>query len=366
MKAKGKRQKAKGPPRRGGGSPLVSDPGPPRGIAAGVRRLERAQARSSNSRLTLHASALREARVLVVGDAMLDRYWFGEVERISPEAPVPIVKIDHEEERAGGAANVARNAAALGAQVTLLSVVGADEPGARLEALLKLEGVHTQLHHDRGIKTTVKLRVIAGRKQQLLRVDFETPPGHEVLASKLRDFERMLESADVVILSDYGKGGLTHIVKMIGLARRAGKTVLVDPKGEDYSRYRGATLITPNRLEFRQVAGSWKDERELTERAQQLRRKLDAQALLVTRGGEGMTLFQDGARFHVATQAREVSDVSGAGDTVIATLAVALASGASLRDAVQLANRAAGIAVGKFGTAVVSPSELFGETTIRK
>jgi len=340
---------------------LVSDPGPPRGIAAGVRRLERAQARSSNSRLTLHPSSFARARVLVVGDAMLDRYWFGEVERISPEAPVPIVRIDHEEERAGGAANVARNAAALGAQVTLLSVVGADEPGARLEALLKRERIRPQLHHDRGIKTTVKLRVIAGRKQQLLRVDFETAPSHEVLASKLRDFEQILGDVDVVILSDYGKGGLTHIVKMIGMARRAGKKVLVDPKGDDYSRYRGATVITPNQKEFRQVAGPWKGERELTERAQQLRRKLDAGALLVTRGGEGMTLFEDGARFHVAAQAREVSDVTGAGDTVISTLGVALASGARMREAVRLANRAAGIVVGKFGTAVVTPNELFGE-----
>jgi len=318
------------------------------------------------SRLTPHPSSFAGARVLVVGDAMLDRYWFGEVERISPEAPVPIVKIDHEEERAGGAANVARNAAALGAQVTLLSVVGADEPGARLEALLKREHIHPQLHHDRGIKTTVKLRVIAGRKQQLLRVDFETSPSHEVLASKLRDFKRILGDIDAVILSDYGKGGLTHIVKMISMARRAGKKVLVDPKGEDYSRYSGATLITPNRAEFRQVAGGWNGERELTERAQKLRHKLGVQALLVTRGEEGMTLFEDRMRFHVRTQAREVSDVSGAGDTVIATLAVALAGGARMKEAVRLANRAAGIVVGKFGTAVVSPSELFGETTKRK
>ncbi|MGH6692533.1 MAG: D-glycero-beta-D-manno-heptose-7-phosphate kinase [Burkholderiales bacterium] len=312
------------------------------------------------SSLIPHPSSFKKARVLVVGDAMLDRYWMGEVERISPEAPVPIVKVHEEEERAGGAANVARNAAALGAQVTLLSVVGADEPGARLEALLKSERVHPLLHHDRGIKTTVKLRVIAGRRQQLLRVDFETSPSHEVLASKLRDFQRVLGDVDVVILSDYGKGGLAHIVKMIGMARRAGKPVLVDPKGEDYSRYRGATLITPNRAEFGQVAGGWNGERELTERAQRLRRKLNAEALLVTRGEEGMTLYQDGTRFHVATQAREVSDVSGAGDTVIATLAVALAGGARLKDAVRLANRAAGIVVGKFGTAVVTPEELFG------
>jgi rfaE bifunctional protein kinase chain/domain len=307
-------------------------------------------------------SRFRKARVLVVGDAMLDRYWIGEVARISPEAPVPIVKIDHEEERAGGAANVARNAAALGARATLLSVVGADEPGARLEALLKRERIQPKLHHDRGVKTTVKLRVIAGRRQQLLRVDFETAPTHEVLASKLRDFERMLADVDVVILSDYGKGGLTHIVRMIQAARRAGKPVLVDPKGDDYSRYRGATVLTPNRAEFRQVAGAWKGEGELTQKARQLRRKLGAEALLVTRGEEGMTLFQDAGRFHVRTQAREVSDVSGAGDTVIATLGVALASGATMKDAVRLANRAAGIVVGKFGTAVVTPKELLAGT----
>jgi len=307
------------------------------------------------------APSFRNARILVVGDVMLDRYWFGDVSRISPEAPVPIVKIEREKETPGGAANVARNAAALGAQVSLLSVVGTDEPGDRLESLLKGMRVTTQLYRDRGIQTTVKLRVIGGRNQQLLRVDFETPPGHEVLASKLRDFERMLGRVDVVILSDYGKGGLTHIVKMIAMARRAGKKVLVDPKGDDYSRYRGATLITPNRSEFQQVAGAWKGEGELTERAQQWRRKLDAKALLITRGDEGMTLFQDGSRLHVATQAREVSDVSGAGDTVIATLGVALAGGAGMKDAVRLANRAAGIVVGKFGTAVVTPKELFGK-----
>ena len=304
---------------------------------------------------------LKKARVLVVGDVMLDRYWFGDVSRISPEAPVPIVKVEREKETPGGAANVARNAAALGAQVSLLSVVGMDEAGDRLERLLKRERVNTQLHRDRGVKTTVKLRVIGGRNQQLLRVDFETTPSHEVLASKLRDFGRMLDRVDVVILSDYGKGGLTHIVRMIGMARRTGKTVLVDPKGEDYSRYRGATVITPNQKEFRQVAGPWKGERELAGRAQQLKRKLDVQALLVTRGGEGMTLFQGGTRFHVATQAREVSDVSGAGDTVIATLGVALAGGASMKEAVKLANRAAGIVVGKFGTAVATPKELFGK-----
>src|SRR5688572_11340044 len=198
--------------------------------------------------------AFRNARVLVVGDVMLDRYWFGDVGRISPEAPVPVVRIDRIEERPGGAANVARNAAALGAAVSLLSVVGSDEAGTRLKRLLGKESIEARLHRDRSIATTIKLRVI-GRQQQLLRVDFETPPSHEVLASKLKDFAGMLRSADAVILSDYGKGGLAHISRMIALARRAGKPVLVDPKGEDYSRYRGATIITPNRAEFRHVVG---------------------------------------------------------------------------------------------------------------
>jgi rfaE bifunctional protein kinase chain/domain len=305
-------------------------------------------------------SSLKAVRVLVVGDVMLDRYWFGEVGRVSPEAPVPIVRIDRTEERPGGAANVARNAAALGVRVTLLSVVGTDEAGRRLQALLQRERIAAQLHRDRGITTTIKLRVI-GRNQQLLRIDFETAPSHEVLASKLRDFRRMLRGCDVVILSDYGKGGLAHIARMIQLARRAGKPVLVDPKGEDYSRYRGATLITPNRAELREVVGGWTTEGALTSKAQRLRRRLGATGLLVTRSEGGMTLFQAGGRVHVPAQAREVFDVSGAGDTVIATLAAMLAGGANLEQAVRVANRAAGIVVGKFGTAVVTPEELFGK-----
>ncbi len=315
--------------------------------------------RAPTSSFLLPPSSLKKARVLVVGDVMLDRYWFGEVGRVSPEAPVPIVKVDRVEERPGGAANVARNAAALGARVSLLSVVGADEAGTRLRRLLGGEQIAAQLHRDRSVTTTIKLRVI-GRHQQLLRVDFETAPSHEVLASKLRDFRRMLRAADAVILSDYGKGGLAHIARMIGMARRAGKPVLVDPKGEDYSRYRGATLITPNRAEFREVTGGWVSEQELTRKAQQLRRRLRVGALLVTRSEEGMTLYQPGRRLHVPAQAREVYDVSGAGDTVIATLGVMLASGAGIEMAVRAANRAAGIVVGKFGTAVVTPKELFG------
>lgn len=300
---------------------------------------------------------LKRARVLVVGDVMLDRYWFGDVSRISPEAPVPVVKISRSEERPGGAANVALNAAALGARVTLLSVVGGDETGRRLQALLRRERITARLHRDHTVDTTLKLRVI-GRQQQLLRIDFETTPSHEVLRSKLADYAKLVAGCDAVILSDYGKGGLAHITRMIGLARRHGKLVLVDPKGNDFLRYRGATVITPNSAEFRAVAGEWSSEREFSDKAQRLRRKLKVDALLVTRSREGMTLFGRSGRLHVAAQAREVYDVSGAGDTVIATLAVMLAGGRDLVDAVRIANRAAGIVVGKFGTAVVRPEEL--------
>ncbi len=204
----------------------------------------------------------------------------------------------------------------------------------------------------------MKLRVI-GRQQQLLRIDFETWPSHEVLASKLADFEAMLPDSDLVILSDYGKGGLTHIERMIRLARDGGKPVLVDPKGEDYARYRGATVLTPNRGEFREVVGRWKNETELAEKAHRLREELGVSAILVTRSEEGMSLFEAGGGLHVPTVAREVYDVSGAGDTVIATLGVMLAAGATLEEAVRTANRAAGIVVGKLGTAVVHPAELF-------
>lgn len=301
---------------------------------------------------------IRRARVLVAGDVMLDRYWFGEVSRISPEAPVPVVKVDRVEERPGGAANVARNVAALAAKASLLSVVGRDEAGRCLRQLLKRDKITASLHDDPTISTTVKLRVI-GRRQQLLRADFETSPSHEVLASKLKDFKRLLKSCDVVILSDYGKGGLTHIARMIALARRHNKPVLVDPKGEDYSRYRGATLVTPNRAELRAVIGDWNSETALTTKAQSLRQRLGIGAMLVTRSEEGMTLYRRGSRLHVPAQAREVYDVSGAGDTVIATIAVMLAAGQDLESAVRIANRAAGIVVGKFGTAVVQPDELF-------
>jgi len=300
---------------------------------------------------------LAGARLLVVGDVMLDRYWFGEVSRISPEAPVPVVKVERTEERPGGAANVARNASALGAGVALLSVIGEDEAGESLRRLVEADRIAANLHRDPTITTTVKLRVIA-RQQQLLRIDFETAPSREVLADKLAAFRDLLPRYDVVILSDYGKGGLTHIERMIELARAAGKRVLVDPKGDDYSRYRGANVVTPNRAELREVVGRWKDEDDLAERAERLRADLGLEALLLTRSEEGMTLFEPGTRLHESTKAREVYDVSGAGDTVIATLGVMLGAGASLAESMRVANHAAGIVVGKLGTAVVHPHEL--------
>jgi rfaE bifunctional protein kinase chain/domain len=298
-----------------------------------------------------------QVRLLVVGDVMLDRYWFGEVSRISPEAPVPVVKVERIEERLGGAANVARNAAAVGAKTALLSVVGDDDAGRSLSRMLIEGEIDAGLHIDAAIDTTVKLRVI-GRQQQLLRIDFETAPSHEILQAKLAEFEKRVAESDVVILSDYGKGGLTHIAEMIRLARAAGKPVLVDPKGDDYTKYTGATVITPNRSELRDVVGRWSSDSELASKAQKLRAELGLEALLVTRSEEGMTLFSEGETHHQAAQAREVFDVSGAGDTVIATLAVMLAAGAGWDEAIRTANIAASIVVGKLGTAVVTREEL--------
>ncbi|GAP33608.1 D-glycero-beta-D-manno-heptose-7-phosphate kinase [Piscinibacter sakaiensis] len=304
---------------------------------------------------------LAAARVLVVGDAMLDRYWFGAVDRISPEAPVPVVRVTREEERLGGAANVALNVQALGAQATLMTAVGEDEPARRLRELLARDGVHTLLGSDPQLYTIVKLRVI-GRAQQLIRIDFENQPTHEVLGAMLSDYERVLPGYQAVLFSDYGKGGLAHIPRMIEAARAAGIPVLVDPKGSDYGRYAGATVLTPNRAELAQVVGAWSGEADLHQRAHALRERLGLQALLLTRSEDGMSLFDtaDGApaHVHVPTQAREVFDVTGAGDTVIATLAALIAAGLTLREAMPLANRAAGLVVGRFGTASVRYDEL--------
>ena len=310
------------------------------------------------SDMTPTRERLAAARVLVVGDAMLDRYWFGAVDRISPEAPVPVVRVSREEERLGGAANVALNVKALGARVTLLTVVGTDEPARRLRTLLEEQGVNALLGSDAQLFTIVKLRVI-GRAQQLLRIDFENQPDHEVLASMLADYEQALPEHDAVLFSDYGKGGLTHITTMIELARAAGKPVLVDPKGDDYSRYKGATVITPNRAELAEVVGRWNSEAQLAERAERLRAELGLDGLLVTRSEDGMSLFDAAGHARIPAEAREVFDVTGAGDTVIATLAAMLAAGLGLREAMPIANRAGGIVVGKFGTANVSYEELF-------
>ena len=299
--------------------------------------------------------------MLVIGDVMLDRYWFGDASRISPEAPVPVVLFKTERDSAGGAANVARNCAALGAKTRLFSVVGDDAEGATLRKILEKDGVGVNFHRDKSIRTTQKLRVIGGQQHQLLRIDFETSPSREALAAKLADFERALSSCNAVILSDYGKGGLTHIARMIGRARAAGKRVFVDPKGEDYSRYKGAHVMTPNRAELRQIVGAWKTKADLERRAQKLRRQLGLEALLVTRGEEGMSLYRQGKVFHVRAEKREVYDVSGAGDTVIAVLATMLASGVVMEQSVRIANRAAGIKVMKFGTAAVTRSELFAK-----
>jgi rfaE bifunctional protein kinase chain/domain len=301
---------------------------------------------------------LSKARVLVVGDAMLDRYWHGAVDRISPEAPVPVVRITREEERVGAAANVAYNVVSVGAQAGFIGVIGDDEPGHRLEALMRTTGIRTHLARDASLQTTVKLRVI-GRQQQLLRMDFESEPDHEALASQTEAFNQLVPQHDAVLFSDYGKGGLAHIASMIDAARAAGKPVLIDPKGADYSRYARATVITPNRAELQHVIGGWRSEDELRTRAQNLRTALELDALLFTRSEEGMSLYDADGELHVKAQAREVFDVTGAGDTVIATLAALVAAGLSLREAMPLANKAGGIVVGKFGTATVSYEELF-------
>ena len=310
------------------------------------------------SKPPLSKEQLAQAKVLVVGDVMLDRYWYGAVDRISPEAPVPVVRITREENRLGGCANVAFNAVSVGAQASLLSVVGDDEASHLLQDLIAKSGITPYFGRDAQLKTTVKLRVI-GRQQQLLRVDFENTPQNEVLSSQTQQFMQLLPDHPVVLFSDYGKGGLAHVTDMIAAARKAKKAVLIDPKGSDFSRYAGATCITPNRAELQQVVGGWNSEEELSTKAHNLRKQLQLDAVLLTRSEEGMTLFDAQGVAHIAAQAREVFDVTGAGDTVIATLAALVAAGMSLREAMPWANRAGGMVVGKFGTATVSYEELF-------
>jgi D-glycero-beta-D-manno-heptose-7-phosphate kinase len=237
-------------------------------------------------------------------------------------------------------------------------VVGDDDASHKLEALVAQTGIQPHFGRDADLQTTVKLRVI-GRQQQLLRMDFENTPNHEVLASQSATFTELLPTHHAILFSDYGKGGLAHVTHMIDAARAAAKNILIDPKGSDYSRYRNASVITPNRAELQQVIGSWRDDDELQTKAQNLRTELNLDALLLTRSEEGMTLFDAQGQLHVGAQAREVFDVTGAGDTVIATMAAMVAAGLSLREAMPLANKAGGIVVGKFGTATVSYEELF-------
>jgi rfaE bifunctional protein kinase chain/domain len=303
-------------------------------------------------------SRLSQCRILVVGDVMLDRYWYGEVARISPEAPVPVVHIQSEENRLGGAANVALNIKSLGANVTLLSMVGQDAAASSLRQLLNAKGIKYELAEDPGMETIVKLRVI-GRSQQILRIDFEKEPDHEILYSMIDRFSQLLIEFDAVLFSDYGKGGLAHIPKMISLAKAAGKPVFIDPKGSDWSRYTGATVITPNRAELIQVVGAWQDEIQLCSKVRDLIHRLDLKGLLLTRSEDGMTLFEADQVNTVPAQAREIADVTGAGDTVIATLALMVACGLNLQQSMAWANKAGGLVVTKFGTASVTYDELF-------
>jgi rfaE bifunctional protein kinase chain/domain len=312
-----------------------------------------------NSQQFPDLARIEKCRILVVGDVMLDRYWHGEVSRISPEAPVPVVHVKRIENRLGGAANVALNIRSLGARVTLLSMVGNDDAACCLRGLIERHGIDGELGSDPSMETIVKLRVI-GRTQQMLRIDFEKEPDHEVLAGMLDRFTLLLAEHDVVVFSDYGKGGLAHIPRMIQMARNAGKPVLVDPKGSDWERYSGATVITPNRAELAQVVGSWSNDTQMQHKAEVLCKKLDLKALLVTRSEEGMTLFEAERVTSVSAQTREVSDVTGAGDTVIATLALMVACGLDMPEAMALSNRAAGLVVAKFGTASLTYDELNG------
>jgi len=278
---------------------------------------------------------------------MLDRYWYGSVERISPEAPVPVVSINKNDERLGGAANVARNVTALGAQCTLLTLCGDDGAADTLQRLIDEAGIESIIQRDSNIDTTVKLRIIS-QNQQLIRADFESPVS-KAARQQLRDaYLAQLENVDAVVVSDYGKGGLGHIQDMIVAARNAAKPVLIDPKGHDYSAYKGATLITPNRKEFELVAGQYDTEDALLDRARTLARTLSLDAVLVTRSEEGMSfVMADGEAIHMPARAREVYDVTGAGDTVIAAIGAAYGAGVDARDALRLANAAAGIVVGK-------------------
>jgi D-beta-D-heptose 7-phosphate kinase/D-beta-D-heptose 1-phosphate adenosyltransferase len=299
-----------------------------------------------------------DSHILVVGDLMLDRYYSGDTRRISPEAPVPVVRVEQTQGKAGGAGNVALNLCELGGAVSVLGFVGNDDTGDELLACLTDAGVHCHVERTNQARTITKLRVLS-RHQQLIRLDFEDDFAALDSQPLLFSFQTLLSDVDVVVLSDYGKGTLSDCSEYIRLARQAGVSVLVDPKGTDFLRYQGATLLTPNRLEFEAVVGECVDQHQLEHKGQVLLSQLALDAMLVTQGELGMTLFVTGQNaLHFSTQAREVYDVTGAGDTVISTLAATLAAGLEYSHATALANVAAGIVVGKLGTAVVSVDEI--------
>jgi rfaE bifunctional protein kinase chain/domain len=311
---------------------------------------------------------IARARVLVVGDAMLDRYWYGDVERISPEAPVPVVAVKEEKDLPGGAANVARSVRALNAACTLFSISGDDREANSLEQLLGKENIQCRLERDKLLNTTVKLRVVSKHlHQQMLRVDFESPASKDARVKLLDAYLKHVGEYNAVIISDYGKGGLGYIQEMIEAARAAKRPVVVDPKGDDYSGYRGANLITPNRKEFEQIAGRFRDNHELEQKASRMARELELDGVLVTRGEDGMSLVkQDGRALHIPARAREVFDVTGAGDTVIAAIGCAWSVGGEIEDALHLANIAAGIVVGKQGAATATPGEILHELALEE
>lgn len=300
-----------------------------------------------------------KARVLVVGDVMLDRYWYGGTSRISPEAPVPVVNVANDEERVGGAGNVALNVASLGGQGTVLGLVGDDEPASALRHQLEQHGVSCAFETVPGSHTITKLRVLS-RNQQLIRLDFEDGFPQVDPARIQALFESLLSDIDVVVMSDYAKGCLRDKRALIEAARAAGKPVLVDPKTDDFGCYHGATVITPNLSEFEAVVGKVHGDADIVAKGMALIAQHDLEALLITRSEHGMTLLRrDAPPLHQPTRAREVYDVTGAGDTVIATLAAAMAAGVEMGAATALANLAAGIVVAKVGTATPSIEEMY-------
>lgn len=302
--------------------------------------------------------SFQSAQVLICGDVMLDRYWRGAVERISPEAPIPIVRVDSQKSLPGGAGNVALNVAALGAHTTLVGYIGADLDGNQLQQALTAAGVQQSLVVHKDFPTICKLRVL-GAQQQLIRLDLESTRPFSALPELWNQYNHALQTANVVIFSDYAKGTLFDIQRLIQAARLRQIPIVIDPKGQDFQRYAGANLLTPNLKEFEAVVGACPSEQDIIQKAQMLLNTLAIDALLITRGKDGMTFVARGqAPISYPTMAREVFDVSGAGDTVVGVIGAALGVQANVSDAIFWANVAAGIVVGKLGAATVSPHEL--------